>query len=232
MSELSVAKLAIPRKANVRTKTASFVDTETAYTVEQVSASQTSVTPDISGWSATVYTNNSSDTVTRVSNISTGTITYSVIDIDTIDSYSVKRIECTKPDGSTFQINPGYSLGSDNYVIDIRFDSWWCRPALSASHVQFSGAISYPYSREIRTNDGINFGIALPTDMIGFKVQYRTYYAPTRTLFDWQLSRVLDSNATTQAGTGGLTAYRVRAGSWDTNIIYPKKQDISISWGE
>lgn len=230
MSELSIAKLAIPRKANVRTKTASFVDTEAAYTVEQVSTSQTSVTPDISGWSATVYTNNSSNTITRVSNISTGTITYSVIDVDTIDGYSVKRIECTKPDGTTFMINPGYSLVSGNYVVEIRFNSWWCRPALSASHVRSDGAISYPYSREIRTNDGINFGIALPTDMIGFKVEYRTYYAPTRTLSDWQLSRVLDSNSTTQAGTGGLTAYRVCAGAWDTNTISPKKQDISINW--
>lgn len=232
MSELSIAKLAIPRKANVDRQTASYVDTETAYTVERVSTSQTTVISDIGGWNATVYTNNSSDTITRVSDISTGTITYSVINVDTIDGYFVRRIECTKPDGTTFMINPGYSLDSGNYVVEIRFDSWWCRPALSASHVQFTGLISYPYSREIRTNDGINFGIALPTDMIGFKVQYLTYYAPTKTLFDWQLSSVLDSNATSQAGTGGLTAYRVRAGAWDTNIIYPKKQDISISWGE
>ena len=229
MSELSIAKLAIPRKANVGTKTASFVDTETAYTVEQVSASQTSVTPDISGWSAIVYTNNSSDTITRVSDISTGTITYSVIDVDTIDNYFVKRIECTKPNGTTFIINPGYSLGSDNYVVDIRFNSWWYRPDSSTSHVQFNSSITYPYSREIRTNDGINFGIALPVDIIGFKVDYLVYYAPTETS-TWRLSRVLDSNATSQAGTGGLTAYQVRAGTWDTNTIYPKEQDISISW--
>ena len=232
MSELSIAKLAIPRKANVGRQTASYVNTETAYTVEQVSTSQTTVISNIGGWNATVYTNNSSDTITRVSDISTGTITYSVIDVDTIDNYFVKRIECTKPNGNTFMINPGYSLGSGNYVVDIRFDSWWCRPALSTSHIQFSGTISYPYSREIRTNDGINFGIALPMDMIGFKVQYLTYYAPTRTLSDWRLSSVLDSMATTQAGTGGLTAYRVSAGAWDTNTISPKKQDISISWGE
>lgn len=232
MSELSIAKLAIPRKANVDRQTASYVDTETAYTVEQVSTSQTTVTANIGAWNATVYTNNSSNTITRVSDISTGTITYSVIDVDTIDDYFVKRIECTKPDGSTFMINPGYALGSGNYVVDIIFDSWWCRPALSASHVRFSGTISYPYSREIRTNDGINFGIALPTDMIGFKVQYLTYYAPTRTLSDWQLSSVLDSMAKTQAGTGGLTAYRVKAGAWDTNTISPKEQNISISWGE
>lgn len=232
MSELSIAKLAIPRKANVVRQTASYVDTETAYTVEQVSTSQTTVISDIGGWSATVYTNKSNDTITRVSDISTGTITYSVINVDTIDNYFVRRIECTKPDGTTFMINPGYSLGSGNYVVEIRFDSWWCRPALSASHVQFSGAISYPYSREIRTNDGINFGLALPTDMIGFKVQYLTYYAPTKTLSDWKLSSVLDSNATSQAGTGGLTAYRVKAGTWDTNTISRKEQDISISWGE
>ena len=231
MGELSIAKLAIPRKANVRTKTASFVDTEAAYTVEQVSASQTTVTPDISGWSVAVYTNNSSDTIARVSNISTGTIAYSVIDVDTIDSYSVKRIECTKPNGSTFQINPGYSLSSGNYVVDIRFNSWWYRPNSSTSHVQFNSSITYPYSREIRTNDGINFGIALPLDIIGFKVDYLVYYAPTKTS-TWRLSSVLDSNVTSQAGTGGLTAYRVSAGAWDTNTISPKKQDISISWGE
>lgn len=233
MSELSVAKLAIPRKANVMKQTASYVDTETAYTVERVSTSQTTVISDIGGWNATVYTNNSSNTITRVSDISTGTISYLVINVDTIDNYFVRRIECTKPDGTTFIINPGYSLGSGNYVVDIRFDSWWCRPATSISHVQFNGAISYPYSREIRTNDGINFGIALPTDMIGFKVQYLTYYAPTRTLSDWQLSSVLDSSSTTQAGTGGLTAYRVRAGTWDTNRITPQKQDLNLTfrWG-
>lgn len=233
MGELSIAKLAIPRKANVGRQTASYVDTETSYTVEQVSTSQTTVIPNIGGWNATVYTNNSSNTITRVSDISTGIITYSVIDVDMIDNYIVRRIECAKPDGTTFIINPGYSLGNGNYVVDIRFDSWWCRPASSASHVRSDGAINYPYSREIRTNDGINFGIALPTDMIGFKVQYLTYYAPTRTLSDWQLSRVLDSNATTQAGTGGLTAYRVRAGTWDTNRITPKKQDLNLTfrWG-
>lgn len=232
MGELSIAKLAIPRKANVGRQTASYVDTETSYTVEQVSTSQTTVIPNIGGWNATVYTNNSSNTITRVSDISTGIITYSVVDVDTIDNYVVKRIECTKPDGTTFMINPGYALGSGNYVVDISFDSWWCRPASSASHVQSDGTISYPYSREIRTNDGINFGIALPTDMIGFKVEYLTYYAPTRTLSDWQLSSVLDSMSTTQAGTGGLTAYRVKAGAWDTNTISPKTQNISISWGE
>ena len=230
MGELSIAKLAIPRKANVMKQTASYVDTETAYTVEQVSTSQTTVISDIGTWYATVYTNNSSNTITRVSDISTGIITYSVVDVDTIDNYVIKRIKCTKPDGTTFMIDPGYALGIDNYVVDISFDSWWCRPALSTSHIQFSGTISYPYSREIRTNDGINFGIALPTDMIGFKVQYLTYYAPTRTLSDWKLSRVLDSMATTQAGTGGLTAYRVCAGTWNTNTISPKEQDISITW--
>ncbi len=230
MSELSIAKLAIPRKANVMKQTASYVDTETAYTVEQVSTSQTTVISDIGTWYATVYTNNSSNTITRVSDISTGIITYSVVDVDTIDNYVIKRIECTKPDGTTFMIDPGYALGSGNYVVDISFDSWWCRPASLASHVRFSGEISYPYSREIRTDDGINFGIALPTDMIGFKVEYITYYAPTRTLSNRQLSSVLDSNATSQAGTGGLTAYRVKAGAWDTNTIYPKEQDLSITW--
>lgn len=229
MDELSVAKLAIPRKTNVRTKTASYVGTETSYTIEQVSASQTTVTPSISGWSVTVYTNNSTNTITRVSDISTGTLSYSVIDVYTDDSYAEKRIECTKPDGTTFRINPGYWHASGNHVVDIRFNSWWCRPKSSTEHFQFDGSIVYPYSREIRTSDGINFGVALPVDMIGFKVDYLVYYAPGDT-FTWYTSTVLDSQSTTRAGTGGLTAYHVKAGAWDTNTIYPKEQDLSTTW--
>ena len=230
MSELTVAKLAIPRKASITRQTAEFTSTETAYNIDRVSASQVSVAPDISGWGVTVYTNNSSDTITRISDITTGFISYRVISVGTIDGYNEERIECTKPDGSTFMINPGYSLGSGNYVVDIRFHSWWYRTGLSRAHVQLSGSIPYPYSREIRTADGVNFGIALSTDFLAFKVEYRSYYAPTETLSDWKLSGVLDSMSDTRAGTGGLTAYRVKAGAWDTDRITPKMQDLSLTF--
>ncbi len=225
MPELTIAKLAIPRKANVRTKTASFVDTETAYTIEQVSVSQTSVIPDISGWSVTVYTGNST------SNVTTGMVSYAVVDDGYVDSYAIKKIQCTKPDGSTFLIDPGYGLVQGNYVVDIRFHSWWYRPSSGGTHQPISGAISYPYRRELRTADGVNFGVALPTDYLAFKVEYLVYYQPNQTLdSDWRMSAVLDSQSTTQAGYGGLTAYRVKAGSWDTDRITPKMQDLNMTF--
>lgn len=228
--ELSIAKLAIPRKQAVITKNVDYTITDEAETVQRLSVNEEYVTPELPGWGATVYTNNSSTQSERIADLTTGLIWYEVIDTGrTIDGYSEKRILCHLPNGNTFQIDPDWGGGSGRWVIDITFNSWWYRPAGSSAHVIMGSSI-VPYSKEIRTVDGDYCEVALPTDFIAFKVNYTVYWASTHEIIGTYLSTVLDSNSYTPAGSGGLTNYRVKAGLWAKDTLTRYKKDVSVDW--
>lgn len=231
MAELSIAKLAIPRKQNIVRKNAVYTSADTTNSLQRPSTQQQSVSINFSGWGVIVFKNSPNDFITRMRDMDKGTISYSVVDTGTaIGGYNEKVIQGRKPDGTYFYIDPGFFLGSGLYVVDIVFDKWFYRPSLYGAYVEASGGVTLPYLREMRTDD-IDHEIALPKGFLAFTVKYLVYNAVNERIEDdYRESHLLDTTSYSAAGTGGLTDYMAYAGDWQMDSITRKTKSLNLNF--
>lgn len=222
--ELSIKNLAIPRKQPTTTKTASCTWDDTTDTFERMSAALPDVgnityyprlykgTHPSSGGNwlcyAYVYTNGSDDTDTTK-----GLLTYHVIETDQIvDGYTVLKMRCDKPDGTSFIINPGYYLGSGLYCVGITFMYFRYVPRGGGSRVIYDDSTGFkPKTRSTKTSDYENFECALPTAVFDITVQIDVYNASRHEMIDPRIVNSIDSDS--YMGRGGLYVYRLCCGA-------------------
>ena len=223
--ELNIKNLAIPRKQSVIAKTASCIWDDTIDSYERMSAALPDVgnityyprlykgnPPDVPLGDylcyAYVYTNGSDDGDTTK-----GLLSYTVIETDQIvDGYTVLKIRCDKPDGTSFIINPGYYLSSGRYCVGISFQYFRYVPRGGGSRVIYDDSTGFrPKTRETRTADYENFECALPTAIFDITVEIDVYSAVSHEMVGSQIVDSIDSDS--YMGRGGLYAYRLCVGA-------------------
>lgn len=222
--ELSIKNLAIPRKQPVITKAASCTWDDTTDTFERMSAALPDVGnityyprlykgthPSAGGnWLcyAYVYTNGSDD-----SDTTKGLLTYHVIETDQIvDGYTVLKMRCDKPDGTSFVIDPGYRLVSGLYCVGITFQYFRYVPRGGGSRVIYDESTGFkPATRRTKTSDYENFECALPTAVFDITVQIDVYNATRHEMESPRIVNSIDSDS--YMGRGGLYDYRLCVGA-------------------
>lgn len=221
--ELSIKNLAIPRKQPVITKTASCAWDDTTDTFERMSAALPDVGnityyprlyrgthPSAGGnWLcyAHVYTNSSDDDTTK------GLLTYHVIETDQIvDGYTVLKMRCDKPDGTSFIIDPGYYLSSWLWCVGISFQYFRYVPRDGGSRVIYDESNGFkPQTRRTKTSDYENFECALSAGVFDISVQIDVYNASSHEMEGSRIIDGIDSNS--YIGRGGLYSYRLCCGA-------------------
>lgn len=223
--ELSIKNLAIPRKQPVITKTASCTWDDTTDTFERMSAALPDVgnityyprlyaghPPDVPLGDhlcyAYVYTDGSDD-----SDTTKGLLTYHAIDTGQIvDGYTVLKIRCYKPDGTSFIIDPGYYLSSGLYCVGITFQYFRYVPRGGGSRVIYDESYGFkPQTRRTKTADYENFECALPAGVFDITVQIDVYNASRHEMESPRIVNSIDSDS--YMGRGGLYNYRLCVGA-------------------
>jgi len=233
--ELSIAKLAIPRKQAVIRKTPTYTRSYTQTTKQVISGDMTLLTPVTPSQNikyyprlytgappdappvshdflcyAEVYTNRSSTQNTRIADLTKGRLVYYNEIVDTIGGENVYKIRCEKPDGSSFLIDPGYRLRQGYYCVGISFKEFKYADYMGSAQSLDPTAGFAPPHRETRTNDDINFEVALTTGTFTFSAEIEVYDASQQRIVDTRVITNLDGDS--YMGTGGLTSFWVCAG--------------------
>ena len=260
---LSIANLAIPCKRAVTHQTPTYTLNSTSATTQLVNANMTGITPITQGGQviryhprayegkppdapsmaeylcyADVYTNNNSSLSIRTKDITKGRLLYYTYVRDTIDSYNVYGIRCDRPDGTSFDINPGYYLGTGLYCVGVSF---WCFRCGGTQYVEGQGLA--PSTKETRTLDGLDLEVALAPGLLDITVKIDVYNRSR----DEVTERLVDSiDSDSYMGRGGLYTYYLcggvdyknkytaqidPSGHWYTETKNTKENiDLSISW--
>lgn len=233
---LTIQNLAIPRKQPVTRKTATYTRGYTPETYHIISGNMTLTNPltpsdpTIKYYPriyegkppdalpsenylcyAEVYANRSSTQDTRIADLTKGRLLYKVAPSgQTIDSYDRLVIECARPDGTTFTINPGAGLSSGLYCVGIRFMNFQWQDYTGSVHTLGSAEGIAPRTRETRTTDNITFEVALAPEMFRITVEIDVYSASRQEIVRQETVANLDNYSS--YGRGGLYYYWVCAG--------------------
>lgn len=233
--ELSIAKLAVPRKQAITHKTADYTINQTAIQYSRVSGDMSLVTPTPPsgiGYYPRIYGNASPPSGWYAA----GTFAYAEVYAST-NAYDAKkaricyareqvyneglqlyetRIHCyiRDDDGneSSFWINPGYYLPTGQICNNVYFWSWRYKPWNQAGKSDLSNPTSgmAPWRRITRINDNGNLELAIAAGTFDMTVKIGVYnYSTGEQLEDREVSGI-DSDS--RMGRGGLYTYQVCAG--------------------
>lgn len=241
---LTVQKLAIPRKQNTVMETASYTRGYTPEIYHVISGNMTIHTPldpqtpiikyfprvyiGATYLKAFVYTNQSSTQDVRIADLTKGVLLYQAVpNGETVDGIDVMRIRCDKPDGTSFMLNPGYYLGSGLYCVGISFlDYQYVDCDRNVTTVVETAGIA-PRNRETRTDDNINFEVAITPATFRFSVEIEIYNASTH---DYEPRRIVnDLENDSYMGRGGLYSFYTCAGV-DYKAESAAEQNPSGQW--
>lgn len=232
--DLTIDKLAIPRKQSITRQTATYAQTYTSdthpvingYVTLETPLTPTNVVryypriyegkpPDAPSMSeylcyAEVYASTASRN-TRMADLTKGRLLYSTEVTSTVDNINVLKIRCEKPDGTSFLINPGYYLGSGLYCVGIHFKDFYWYPYSGDARLYNENDGIAPARREVRTSDNVNFEVAIAPTTFKFSVEIDVYNASRHEMVDSRVVNNLDYDS--YMGRGGLYNYWVCIGA-------------------